>query len=115
VLGGLVSDVDKVYATGEFAERMHASFSNGCRNGIEGWAEDDEAFTSPWGFDLDAITVPVSVWQGGQDLMVPFAHGQWLAEHVAGARVHLYDDEGHLSLWNKLDVIFDDLLDLAGR
>lgn len=113
-LGGLVSEVDKAYATGEFAERMHTSFVNGCRNGVEGWAEDDLAFVVPWGFDLDTIKVPVSVWQGGQDLMVPYAHGQWLAQHVAGARVHLYDDEGHLSLWNKLDVIFDDLLDLAG-
>jgi hypothetical protein len=33
---------------------------------------------------------------------------------VPGARVHLYDDEGHLSLWSKLDLIFDDLKDLAG-
>ena len=113
-LGGLVSPVDKAYATGDHARRIHASFSNGLREGIEGWAEDDLAFTAPWGFDLDAITVPVSVWQGAQDLMVPFAHGQWLAAHVAGARVHLYDDEGHLSLWSQMGAIFDDLLDLAG-
>jgi pimeloyl-ACP methyl ester carboxylesterase len=114
-LGGLVSPVDKAYATGDHARRMHASFSNGLREGIEGWAEDDLAFTTEWGFDLGAITVPVSVWQGAQDLMVPFSHGQWLAAHVAGARVHLYDDEGHLSLWSQMGAIFDDLLDLAGR
>jgi pimeloyl-ACP methyl ester carboxylesterase len=112
-LGGLVSPVDKAYATGEHAARMHASFTNGLREGVEGWTEDDLAFTQPWGFGLDAITVPVSVWQGAQDLMVPFAHGTWLAEHVAGARVHLYDDEGHLSLWAKMGAIFDDLLELA--
>jgi pimeloyl-ACP methyl ester carboxylesterase len=114
-LGGLVSPVDKAYATGEHAARMHASFSNGLRIGVEGWAEDDLAFTSEWGFDLSAVSVPVSVWQGAQDLMVPFAHGKWLAEHVAGARVHLYDDEGHLSLWAQMGAIFDDLLDLAKR
>jgi pimeloyl-ACP methyl ester carboxylesterase len=113
-LGGLVSPVDKAYATGDHARRMHASFSNALREGVEGWAEDDLAFTTEWGFDLDAIRVPVSVWQGAQDLMVPFAHGRWLADHVAGARVHLYDDEGHLSLWSQMGAIFDDLLDLAG-
>jgi pimeloyl-ACP methyl ester carboxylesterase len=51
-----------------------------------------------WGFRLDDGRVPVAVWQGGQDRMVPYAHGEWLAEHVAGAEPHLLPDEGHLSL-----------------
>ncbi|QNN51980.1 alpha/beta fold hydrolase [Nocardioides mesophilus] len=113
-LGGLVSPVDKAYATGEVAGRMLASFTHGCANGTDGWADDDLAFTQHWGFDLQDITVPVSIWQGGQDRMVPFEHGQWLAAHVPGARAHLYDDEGHLSLWNKLDEVFDDLKERAG-
>lgn len=113
-LGGLVSAVDKAYATGEFAARMLASFTHGCAGGIEGWAEDDLAFIKDWGFDLQAISTPVSIWQGAEDRMVPYAHGQWLARHVPGARAHLYDDEGHLSLWSKLDVVFDDLKDSAG-
>jgi pimeloyl-ACP methyl ester carboxylesterase len=112
-LGGLVSPVDKAYATGEFAARMLESFTHGCERGIEGWAEDDLAFTVDWGFDLHEITVPVAVWQGAEDRMVPFAHGQWLARHVPGARAHLYDDEGHLSLWSKLDAVFDDLKEMA--
>ena len=113
-LGGLVSPVDRAYATGEFAARMLASFTHGCEGGIEGWAEDDLAFTLDWGFALHEITVPVAIWQGAEDRMVPFAHGQWLARHVQGARAHLYDDEGHLSLWSKLDSVFDDLKDMAG-
>ncbi|MGZ4442424.1 MAG: alpha/beta fold hydrolase [Nocardioidaceae bacterium] len=113
-LGGLVSPVDRAYATGAVAARMLASFTHGCVGGIAGWADDDLAFTVDWGFDLHGISVPVSIWQGGEDRMVPYAHGQWLARHVQGARVHLYDDEGHLSLWSKLDIIFDDLKDMAG-
>ncbi len=112
-LGGLVSPVDKAYATGDFAARTLASFTRACAQGIQGWADDDLAFTRPWGFDLGAMSTPVSVWQGGEDRMVPFAHGQWLARAVKGARVHLYDDEGHLSLWSKMGAIFDDLRDLA--
>jgi pimeloyl-ACP methyl ester carboxylesterase len=113
-LGGLVSSVDKAYATGDFAARTLASFKRGCMNGIEGWAEDDLAFTRHWGFDLAGITVPVSVWQGAQDRMVPFAHGQWLAAHIPGAAVHLDDDQGHLSLWARIGEILDDLLARRG-
>jgi pimeloyl-ACP methyl ester carboxylesterase len=97
-LGGLVPDVDKKVLTGTVADYYADAFHKAVENGIAGWLDDDLAFVRPWGFDLADITVPVSVWQGAQDLMVPFAHGQWLAAHVPGATVHLYDEHGHLSL-----------------
>jgi hypothetical protein len=80
-----------------------------CRRGVWGWVDDDLAFVRPWGFALAAIRVPVSIWQGAHDHMVPFAHGEWLAQHVPGATVHLYDDEGHLSLAQQMPRIVADL------
>jgi pimeloyl-ACP methyl ester carboxylesterase len=113
-LGGLAPPVDQAALTGEFAESVAASFRQAMLRGIEGWRDDDLAFTRPWGFDLGDISVPVAIWQGGQDKMVPFGHGKWLAAHVPASRVHLYDDEGHLSVITRMDRILDDLLDLAG-
>ena len=115
-LGGLVSEVDKAYATGPAAARMHAAFTHGLSHGIWGWADDDIAFTRHWGFELDELgKVPVSVWQGRQDLMVPFSHGLYLADRIPGASRHLYDDEGHLSLNGRIGDIVDDLLERAER
>ena len=82
--------------------------------GAVGVRDDGIAAVSPWGFELTDIRVPVSVWQGRQDAMVPVAHGQWLAAHVPGARAHLLDDEGHVSLFARLDDILADLKALAG-
>lgn len=113
-LGGLVSDVDERALTGDFAEVLALSFRRGLSRGIDGWLDDDLAFTRDWGFALEAIRTPVAIWQGEQDRMVPFAHGQWLAAHVPGARVHLYPDEGHLSLGvGALDRIVADLAALG--
>jgi len=66
-------------------------------NGPWGWVDDDLAFTNPWGFDLDEIKVPVEVHYGSQDVLVPAAHGAWLAMHVPGAKVVVNDDQGHMN------------------
>ena len=73
--------------------------------------------TLPDGRDIDILAreAPAAIWQGDQDLMVPYAHGRWLAANIPGARAHLVPSEGHLSLTvTGIDRILDDLLDLAG-
>ena len=94
-----LSDVDARALTGELAEHLTAMIQAGLADGVEGWIDDDLAFVKSWGFDVSAITVPVAVWQGDEDLMVPAAHGRWLAGHVAGAEPHLPEEEGHLTLF----------------
>ena len=112
--GELLSEVDRAAVTGEFADFLARSSGRAAAQGSVGLRDDSLAIARPWGFDLAAIDVPVSVWQGRHDRMVPFGHGVWLADHVPAARRHLYDDEGHLTLVAQLDRIVDDLLDLAG-
>jgi len=114
-LRSLISEVDAVQATGEFGASLATSFRSAFRHGPWGWYDDDLAFVRDWGFDLSQIRVPVSIWQGHHDLMVPISHGEWLASHVPGARVHLRPEHGHLSLAvGAIGEIFDDLLDAAG-
>ena len=114
-LGTLLPDVDRAVLTGEYAEDTVASFHEAMRAGVDGWQDDDLAFSQPWGFDLAEISVPVMIWQGSEDLMVPFAHGQWLARHVPGARAHLEDGEGHLSIGvGAIDRMLDELVSAAG-
>jgi pimeloyl-ACP methyl ester carboxylesterase len=65
-------------------------------NGVGGWADDDLAFLQPWGFDVGAVAVPVLIRYGRTDVLVPEAHGAWLAANVPGCIVDVSDSAGHL-------------------
>jgi pimeloyl-ACP methyl ester carboxylesterase len=114
-LDTLLPDVDRAVLTDEFGEDMVDSFREALRIGADGWLDDDLAFVKPWGFALEEILVPTSVWQGSDDLMVPFTHGQWLGAHVPGVSAHLEQGEGHLSIGlGAIDRMLDELVE-AGR
>jgi pimeloyl-ACP methyl ester carboxylesterase len=97
-LGGLVPPVDAASLTGELAQCLADEFRRGLATSVDGWLDDDLAFTRPWGFALADIAVPTYLWQGSEDLMVPFTHGQWLAARIPGVVAHLEQGEGHLSI-----------------
>jgi pimeloyl-ACP methyl ester carboxylesterase len=113
-LGGLISGADNAVLTGAFADHLAALLRSAVSRGIAGWRDDDLAFVAGWGFELSDAG-GVAVWQGSEDLMVPAAHGKWLARHIPGARARMRRGEGHLTLQaNKFGEVLDDLIDLAG-
>lgn len=73
------------------AEMMREAFATG----PWGWVDDDLALIEPWGFDVTDIATPVKISYGSTDVLVPAAHGAWLAEHVPNARVAV-SEAGHL-------------------
>ncbi len=93
-----LSAVDREALTGELATYLTDVLHGALEPGVEGWVDDDLAFTGPWGFDPAAITVPLLVLQGEHDLMVPPAHGRWLLAHLP-AEGGIRGDEGHLTLF----------------
>ena len=112
--GDLIDHVDRGSLTGEFAEYIAAATREALREGYWGWFDDDKAFVTPWGFDLGAIAVPVHIWQGGHDRMVPFTHGQWLAAHIPTAIPHLDPEDGHLRIVvEEFGAILDALIESA--
>src|SRR5258708_1553885 len=94
----LLGPADRAVLTGALAAYLLDAMREGIGRSLDGWFDDDVAFTVPWGFDLAPIRVPVLHWQGEQDKFVPFGHGSWLSEHIPGAESHLSPDGGHLPL-----------------
>jgi pimeloyl-ACP methyl ester carboxylesterase len=68
-------------------------------------AQDLEIFTVDWGFDLSAITVPVQIWQGDEDLSVPPAHARTMHEAIPGSVLHEIPGAGHFFMFERLGEI----------
>jgi pimeloyl-ACP methyl ester carboxylesterase len=94
-----LSDVDAAALDGEFGAYGLDSFRRALARNVDGWVDDDLAFVRPWGFELELIDPPILVVQGRQDLMVPWAHGEWLARNLPAAEAWLREEEGHLTLF----------------
>ena len=96
--GGLISDADKAVINGDFSEELAATMRKGLAVSFDGWIDDDIAFIQPWGIELSKISVPVLIWQGDQDLMVPHAHSYWLEKHIPTGKLNFVPGHGHISL-----------------
>jgi len=108
-IGSLLPAPDRELLDGPAGEHMAASLRRAVATGSAGWRDDDLAFVAAWGFEVGDVSVPVAVWHGDEDLMVPAAHGAWLAEHLPAAELHRIPDAGHLLVYHCADTIFADL------
>jgi pimeloyl-ACP methyl ester carboxylesterase len=96
--GGLIGDADKAVLEGGEADAMAASMRSALAVSFDGWIDDDLVFVKKWGFELEAITKPVFLWQGDDDFMVPHAHSYWLEKHIPTATLTFKPGEGHISI-----------------
>jgi pimeloyl-ACP methyl ester carboxylesterase len=94
----LLSPTDAAALNDGLADFLVYCDREGLAPGSQGWWDDGVAQSTPWGFELSAISVPVLLMHGRQDRFVPFGHGQWLAEHIPGVEARLFDHDGHLTL-----------------
>ena len=76
---------------------LRASTREMFAQGIWGWVDDDLTLIRPWGFDVQELRVPVEIRYGATDVLVPAAHGEWLAAHITHAAVTIDEHSGHLS------------------
>ena len=98
VLGDFeLSESDRAQlARPERIQVIRESISEQAATGVAGWVDDDLAIVDAWGFAVDRITVPVLVRYGATDVLVPPAHGEWLAANVPGCVVKVDDTAGHM-------------------
>jgi pimeloyl-ACP methyl ester carboxylesterase len=91
--------------------RFMAAVAESARGGGDGGVIEGQLNSKPWGFPLDAIQVPIYLWQGDLDNLAPPAMARYLAGVLPNAHPHFEQNDGHLSIaLNHIDAILDELL-----
>lgn len=82
----------------------------GSRHYMQAIPLDLALFARPWGFALGDIGVPVYLWYGDSDPIVPVQHGEHLAQRIPGAELRIRRGEGHLGGLAASQEVFEAIL-----
>jgi pimeloyl-ACP methyl ester carboxylesterase len=82
----------------------------GARRNMQALCLDVIMFGRPWGFALGDIQVPVHLFYGDADVIVPVHHGEHLAARIPNATLRIRPDEGHLGGLGASREMFEALL-----
>jgi pimeloyl-ACP methyl ester carboxylesterase len=105
----IFTDADSSALAGAWSA-LEADVGEAAAFGPDGLIDDDVAFATPWGFDLAAVAAPTLIVQGGQDRIVPPAHGAWLARTLPNAELWFRPGDGHISVLDACPPAMDWLL-----
>jgi len=86
-----------------------ALFTQAFLRGARGVVDDYATLAQPWGFDVEAIRLPVLVWQGDADTMVPAVQSHELVRRLPDATLTVFPGEGHLAPVTHIEEILDAL------
>ena len=71
-----------------------------------GGVDEYLSMSAPWGFAPEDVSIPVQVFQGEADALVPAAWGRELARRIPGARITCYPGGGHfIALTRRREVL----------
>jgi pimeloyl-ACP methyl ester carboxylesterase len=88
----------RLFEQPDVQQTLFISWREALRGGAAGALAELQRFIEPWGFDPSAVRVPVHLWHGTADTVVPVAHGHRYAKTIEKTRPRFLDGEGHFSL-----------------
>jgi len=107
--GRPAADQERLAAVPGAIDRMADSLVEAVRSGLAGVEADVVAQVRPWGVDLDAVTVPTTLWYGDDDLVTPLPFGRWYSQQLPNAALHVVAGAGHFLPFTHWDLILGNI------
>jgi pimeloyl-ACP methyl ester carboxylesterase len=80
---------------------MIANAAEMYRQGNRGIYDEALCMARPWGFPIEGVSVPVRIWHGARDQVVPVGMGRFVARTVPGAVATIFPDEAHHFVYHR--------------
>lgn len=75
------------------------------RQGSSGPAAEVALFGRPWGFRLNQVTVPIKLWHGEEDRLVPVTMGRHMASRMPRVRATFIPGAGHYWVFDHMETV----------
>lgn len=97
VVGGSLPAADRECLDRQTLSGLARAWREGIGRSVQGALSDTGIYARDWQVPLGEITVPVDLWHGSEDSLIPL-HALAPLEAVPGLRLHVVPGEGHYSL-----------------
>lgn len=97
LLARFLPEADRAALTRETTAALLDAWREGVRPGVAGLLADAALLAHPWGLALPRIDVPVLIWHGAQDSLVPAGCTQAFRA-LPQARITIVPDAGHYAV-----------------
>jgi pimeloyl-ACP methyl ester carboxylesterase len=99
IISRKVAEPDKIALRDpELIDVLCTSFQEAFCRSLKWPAADLVLYSRPWEFDLADIRIPVHLWHGEKDRIVPAEMGRYMAQAIPDCQATFYADEGHFSI-----------------
>ena len=103
----------EVVARPDDREALVFTLREALRPGIEGYVQDELILAiQPWGFRPQEIRVPVSIWHGELDRLVPVGAARYLARVIPHSSARFLPGDAHMIHIRHAEEIFGGLVDV---
>jgi pimeloyl-ACP methyl ester carboxylesterase len=91
----------------EVRANLQAALREGLRGGIDGALQDLRLYCGPWDVDPAEVEVPVIMWQGSEDTIVPPDAAYHLAGALPDCQLEIIEGAGHYWVFGAFDRVLD--------
>ena len=105
------SDTDQaILARPEIRAMLVENWLEATRPGVDGYAHEARLFSTPWGFQLQDITMLVHLWHGTDDRSTPLTMAYHMWHTIPRCRAKFFPGEGHFLLFDHWEEILATLV-----